>query len=111
MPQSYEDRAESQPEDQYSELFQIQDITTDDIDLEPEKRESKSKVINLSQYGPAYFGQEHARVLSSHLMHSSLPGLTRLEQMFLVALADTVATTSTELDENRDKNYSGKYSH
>ncbi|XP_066885969.1 dmX-like protein 2 isoform X4 [Kogia breviceps] len=107
IPQSYEDHTESQPEDQYSELFQIQDITTDDIDLEPEKRENKSKVINLSQYGPAYFGQEHARVLSSHLMHSSLPGLTRLEQMFLVALADTVATTSTELDENRDKSYSG----
>ncbi|KAJ8777071.1 hypothetical protein J1605_001230 [Eschrichtius robustus] len=108
IPRSYEDHTESQPEDQYSELFQIQDITTDDIDLEPEKRENKSKVINLSQYGPAYFGQEHARVLSSHLMHSSLPGLTRLEQMFLVALADTVATTSTELDENRDKSYSGR---
>ncbi|KAL4837178.1 hypothetical protein H8958_016193 [Nasalis larvatus] len=107
IPQSYEDQTVSQPEDQYSELFQIQDITTDDIDLEPEKRENKSKVINLSQYGPAYFGQEHARVLSSHLMHSSLPGLTRLEQMFLVALADTVATTSTELDESRDKSCSG----
>ncbi|XP_035299494.1 dmX-like protein 2 isoform X4 [Cricetulus griseus] len=106
-PQSYEAHIESQPGDQYSELFQVQEITTDDIDLEPEKRENKSKVINLSQYGPAYFGQEHARVLSSHLMHSSLPGLTRLEQMFLVALADTVATTSTELDENRDK-YSGR---
>uniref|UniRef100_A0A2K6FM07 Dmx like 2 n=1 Tax=Propithecus coquereli TaxID=379532 RepID=A0A2K6FM07_PROCO len=108
IPQSFEDHTEGHPEDQYSELFQIQDITTDDIDLEPEKREHKSKVINLSQYGPAYFGQEHARVLSSHLMHSSLPGLTRLEQMFLVALADTVATTSTELDENRDKSYSGR---
>ncbi|ELK05416.1 DmX-like protein 2 [Pteropus alecto] len=108
IPQSYEDHTKSQSEDQYSELFQVQDITTDDIDLEPEKRENKSKVINLSQYGPAYFGQEHARVLSSHLMHSSLPGLTRLEQMFLVALADTVATTSTELDENRDKSYSGR---
>lgn len=108
VQQSYEDRTKSQPEDQYSELFQIQDITTDDIDFEPEKRENKSKVINLSQYGPAYFGQEHARVLSSHLMHSSLPGLTRLEQMFLVALADTVATTSTELDESRDKTYSGR---
>uniref|UniRef100_A0A452UYQ3 Dmx like 2 n=1 Tax=Ursus maritimus TaxID=29073 RepID=A0A452UYQ3_URSMA len=108
IPQSYEDHTKSEPEDQYSELFQIQDITTDDIDLEPEQRENKSKVINLSQYGPAYFGQEHARVLSSHLMHSSLPGLTRLEQMFLVALADTVATTSTELDENRDKSYSGR---
>ncbi|XP_027696604.1 dmX-like protein 2 isoform X2 [Vombatus ursinus] len=109
ISQDYEDSTKSTKEDQYSDLFQIQAITTDDfIDLEPEKRESKSKVINLSQYGPAYFGQEHASVLSSHLMHSSLPGLTRLEQMFLVALADTVATTSTELDEHRDKSHSGR---
>lgn len=108
IPQGSEDHAKRKTEDQYSDLFQIQPVTTDDfIDFEPEKRESKSKVINLSQYGPTYFGREHASVLSSHLMHSSLPGLTRLEQMFLVALADTVATTSTELDENRDKNYSG----
>ncbi|XP_068954155.1 dmX-like protein 2 isoform X3 [Petaurus breviceps papuanus] len=109
ISQDYEDSTKSTKEDQYSDLFQIQAITTDDfIDLEPEKRESKSKVINLSQYGPSYFGQEHASVLSSHLMHSSLPGLTRLEQMFLVALADTVATTSTELDEHRDKSHSGR---
>ncbi|XP_019389136.1 PREDICTED: dmX-like protein 2 isoform X2 [Crocodylus porosus] len=104
-----EDITKRKPGDQYSDLFQMQSVTTDDfIDFEPEKRESKSKVINLSQYGPTYFGREHASVLSSHLMHSSLPGLTRLEQMFLVALADTVATTSTELDENRDKTYSGR---
>ncbi|ETE63888.1 DmX-like protein 2, partial [Ophiophagus hannah] len=104
-----EHRRKRKTEDQYSDLFQVQQVTTDDfIDFEPERREHKSKVINLSQYGPTYFGQEHASVLSSHLMHSSLPGLTRLEQMFLVALADTVATTSTELDENRDKHYSGR---
>ncbi|XP_074862571.1 dmX-like protein 2 isoform X2 [Carettochelys insculpta] len=109
IPQGSEDHTKRKTEDQYSNLFQIQPVTTDDfIDFEAEKRESKSKVINLSQYGPSYFGQEHASVLSSHLMHSSLPGLTRLEQMFLVALADTVATTSTELDENRDKTYSGR---
>ncbi|KAM8972061.1 dmX-like protein 2 isoform 2-T2 [Pelodytes ibericus] len=95
-------------DDQYSDLFQVQSITTDDfVGFEIEKRESKSKVINLSQYGPTYFGREHASVLSSHLMHSSLPGLTRLEQMFLVALADTVATTSTELGESRNNNYTG----
>ncbi|XP_053318196.1 dmX-like protein 2 [Spea bombifrons] len=99
---------DSKAGDQYSDLFQVQNVTTDDfIGFETEKRESKSKVINLSQYGPTYFGREHASVLSSHLMHSSLPGLTRLEQMFLVALADTVATTSTELGESRDNNYSG----
>ncbi|KAM9311328.1 dmX-like protein 2 [Gastrophryne carolinensis] len=98
---------DSKMDDQYSDLFQVQTVTTDDfIGFETEKRENKSKVINLSQYGPSYFGREHASVLSSHLMHSSLPGLTRLEQMFLVALADTVATTSTELGEGRD-NYSG----
>ncbi|XP_071611297.1 dmX-like protein 2 isoform X3 [Heliangelus exortis] len=109
IPQGSEDQAKRKPEDPYSDLFQIQPVTTDDfIDFEPEKKESKSKVINLSQYGPTHFGREHASVLSSHLMHSSLPGLTRLEQMFLVALADTVAMTSTELDQNRDKNYSGK---
>ncbi|XP_040269913.1 dmX-like protein 2 isoform X4 [Bufo bufo] len=95
-------------DDQYSDLFQVQNVTTDDfIGFEIEKRESRSKVINLSQYGPTYFGREHASVLSSHLMHSSLPGLTRLEQMFLVALAGTVATTSTELGESRDNSYTG----
>ncbi|XP_056428268.1 dmX-like protein 2 isoform X1 [Hyla sarda] len=98
---------DSKTDDQYSDLFQVQNVTTDDfIGFEIERREIRSKVINLSQYGPTYFGREHASVLSSHLMHSSLPGLTRLEQMFLVALADTVATTSTELGESRD-NYTG----
>ncbi|MGH0132212.1 UNVERIFIED_CONTAM: hypothetical protein FKN15_021633 [Acipenser sinensis] len=94
--------------DQYEDLFQVQAVTTDDfVSFATEKRESKSRVINLSQYGLTYFGPEHARVLSSHLMHSSLPGLTRLEQMFLVALADTVATTSTEVGGSREKSCTG----
>ena len=51
------------------------------------------------------------QVLSSHLMHSSLPGLTRLEQMFLVALADTVATTSAEVTSSANQQYTGQYVH
>uniref|UniRef100_A0A9J7WVT0 Dmx-like 2 n=1 Tax=Cyprinus carpio carpio TaxID=630221 RepID=A0A9J7WVT0_CYPCA len=99
---------QKQPEDQYSDLFQVQTVTTDDfVSFAAEKPEKKSRVINLSQYGPTYFGPEHAQVLSSHLMHSSLPGLTRLEQMFLVALADTVATTSAEVAGPTDKQYTG----
>ncbi|XP_046897782.1 dmX-like protein 2 isoform X2 [Hypomesus transpacificus] len=95
-------------ENQYSDLFQVQAVTTDDfVNFATEKVEKKSRVINLSQYGPTYFGPEHAQVLSSHLMHSSLPGLTRLEQMFLVALADTVATTSAEVSSSTDKQYTG----
>ncbi|XP_031162140.1 dmX-like protein 2 isoform X6 [Sander lucioperca] len=95
-------------EDQYADLFQVQTVTTDDfVNFATDKPERKSRVINLSQYGPTYFGPEHAQVLSSHLMHSSLPGLTRLEQMFLVALADTVATTSAEVTSSTDQQYTG----
>ncbi|KAH0619962.1 hypothetical protein JD844_014434 [Phrynosoma platyrhinos] len=80
-PQGPEDHGKRKTEDHYSDLFQVQQVTTDDfIDFEPERREHKSKVINLSQYGPTYFGQEHASVLSSHLMHSSLPGRDTLDE-------------------------------
>ncbi|TKS69607.1 DmX-like protein 2 [Collichthys lucidus] len=100
--------AQKSTEDQYSDLFQVPTVTTDDfVNFATDKPEKKSRVINLSQYGPTYFGPEHAQVLSSHLMHSSLPGLTRLEQMFLVALADTVATTSAEVAGSTDQQYSG----
>uniref|UniRef100_A0A6I8PMC7 Dmx like 2 n=1 Tax=Ornithorhynchus anatinus TaxID=9258 RepID=A0A6I8PMC7_ORNAN len=108
-PRDGERPGEAREPDQYSDLFQMPPVATDDFSaLEPEKREGQSRVINLAQYGPAHFGREHAQLLSSHLVHSSLPGLTRLEQMFLVALADTVATTSTELDENPDKSGPGR---
>uniref|UniRef100_M3ZJ41 Dmx-like 2 n=1 Tax=Xiphophorus maculatus TaxID=8083 RepID=M3ZJ41_XIPMA len=100
------DAAQKSSEDQYADLFQV--ITTDDfVNFATDKPERKSRVINLSQYGPSYFGPEHAQVLSSHLMHSSLPGLTRLEQMFLVALADTIATTSAEVTSSADQQYTG----
>uniref|UniRef100_A0A8C9RST4 Dmx-like 2 n=1 Tax=Scleropages formosus TaxID=113540 RepID=A0A8C9RST4_SCLFO len=107
-PKGPDGEAQKSSEDQYADLFQVQPVTTDDfVSFAAEKREKKSRVINLSQYGPTYFGPEHAQVLSSHLMHSSLPGLTRLEQMFLVALADTVATTSAEVSSTSDKQYTG----
>uniref|UniRef100_A0AAV2LNI5 RAVE complex protein Rav1 C-terminal domain-containing protein n=1 Tax=Knipowitschia caucasica TaxID=637954 RepID=A0AAV2LNI5_KNICA len=102
------DPTQKSSEDQYADLFQMSAVTTDDfVNFASDKPDRKSRVINLSQYGPSYFGPEHAQVLSSHLMHSSLPGLTRLEQMFLVALADTVATTSAEVTGSNDKQYSG----
>lgn len=71
--------------------------------LETDEEDTKPRVIDLSQYSPTYFGPEHAQVLSGHLLHSSLPGLTRMEQMSLMALADTIATTSTDIGESRDR--------
>lgn len=39
-------------------------VTTDDfVNFATDKPEKKSRVINLSQYGPTYFGPEHAQVL------------------------------------------------
>lgn len=66
--------------------------------------------ILILDYSQHYFNTLSfcVQVLSSHLMHSSLPGLTRLEQMFLVALADTVATTSAEVPSSTDQQYTGK---
>ncbi|KAG7489192.1 dmX 1 isoform X1 [Solea senegalensis] len=93
--------------DAYDELFHTPSIA--DLDpLNNNQEETGNKVIDLSQYSPTYFGPEHAQVLSSHLLHSSLPGLTRLEQMSLMALADTIATTSTDLNDSQDKSKGGE---
>ncbi|XP_041643935.1 dmX-like protein 1 isoform X1 [Cheilinus undulatus] len=93
--------------DAYDELFQTPSMA----DLEPldnDQEEAGNKVIDLSQYSPTYFGPEHAQVLSSHLLHSSLPGLTRLEQMSLMALADTIATTSTDFKDSQGTSKGGE---
>ncbi|XP_068279898.1 dmX-like protein 1 isoform X8 [Nyctibius grandis] len=97
------------PNDNYEDLFQNTVISTDElVTFDADEDSSKPKVIDLSQYSPAYFGPEHAQVLSRHLLHSSLPGLTRMEQMSLMALADTIATTSTDIGESRDRNQGGE---
>ncbi|XP_028268952.1 dmX-like protein 1 isoform X2 [Parambassis ranga] len=93
--------------DAYDELFHTPNIVDHDP-LDTDQEEAGNKVIDLSQYSPTYFGPEHAQVLSSHLLHSSLPGLTRMEQMSLMALADTIATTSTDLKDSQGKSKGGE---
>lgn len=91
-------------DENYEDLFQNSSLCTDELTtFEVNEDDKKPKVIDLSQYNPTYFGQEHAQVLSRHLLHSSLPGLTRMEQMLLMALADTIAITSTDIGESRDR--------
>ncbi|XP_075864419.1 dmX-like protein 1 isoform X2 [Microcebus murinus] len=92
----------------YDELFQVSALMTDTHMLETDEENTKPRVIDLSQYSPTYFGPEHAQVLSGHLLHSSLPGLSRMEQMSLMALADTIATTSTDIGESRDRSQGGE---
>ncbi|XP_054997038.1 dmX-like protein 1 isoform X4 [Sorex araneus] len=92
----------------YDDLFQNSSLTTDSYVLETDEEDTKPRVIDLSQCSPTYFGPEHAQVLSGHLLHSSLPGLSRMEQMSLMALADTIATTSTDIGESRDRSQGGE---
>ncbi|KAM5192027.1 dmX-like protein 1 [Mantella aurantiaca] len=93
----------------YDELFQVPTIGSEELTtLESEEENAKPQVIDLSQYSPTYFGPEHSKVLSKHLLHSSLPGMTRIEQMSLMALADTIATTSTDIGESRDRSQGGE---
>ncbi|KAB5567511.1 hypothetical protein PHYPO_G00233610 [Pangasianodon hypophthalmus] len=95
--------------DTYDELFQTSPVSLDDMDLlDGEEEDAKAKVIDLSKYSPTFFGPEHAQVLSSHLLHSSLPGLTRMEQMSLMALADTISSTSTDIGESQGKGQGGE---
>ncbi|XP_019742626.1 dmX-like protein 1 isoform X1 [Hippocampus comes] len=94
--------------DAYDELFHTPSIADLDPLGQDEQEETGNKVIDLSQYSPTYFGPEHAQILSSHLLHSSLPGLTRMEQMSLMALADTIATTSTDLKDSQDHSKGGE---
>ncbi|XP_048835403.1 dmX-like protein 1 isoform X1 [Brienomyrus brachyistius] len=93
--------------DTYNELFQAAAVEADPDLLEGD-REEVAKVIDLSRYGPTFFGLDHAQVLSGHLLYSRLPGLTRMEQMSLMALADTIATTSTDIGESQGKCQGGE---
>ncbi|XP_029115252.1 dmX-like protein 1 isoform X2 [Scleropages formosus] len=101
-------RGSSEQTDTYNELFQDNSVVSELDPLDSDQEDSGPKVIDLSQYGPTFFGPEHTQVLSSHLLHSSLPGLTRMEQMSLMALADTIATTSTDIEESREKHKGGE---
>lgn len=95
--------------DAYDDLFQTSGISTDDVDpFGADEEDGNAKVIDLSKYSPTFFGPEHAQVLSGHLLHSSLPGLTRMEQMSLMALADTIASTSTDIGESQGKGQGGE---
>ena len=42
------------------------------------------------------FGEKHVKLLTEHLARVQLPGLTSLDQMYLVALADVVASIRQE---------------
>ncbi|XP_066271220.1 dmX-like protein 2 [Branchiostoma lanceolatum] len=97
---SVETSADKTDGDAYSTLFEHPDLNVDeDFIAFTAKTKPQPKTISLKQFPPTYFGPEHARILTMHLTHSRLPGLSSLEQMQLLAVADTLAHTRTEFSE------------
>ena len=73
----------------------------DNIDsfLEEDEEDGMARPLTPSRerQGLSSFGPRQARLLSTLLTHSSLPGLSSLDQMHLLAMADTVASCKIDL--------------
>ena len=99
-------------EKEYDDLFQIgvedvdenldnlleMDEDDDAFGSKKSKRKSTSSMAAEKQ-SFSYFGPRQAKALTDLLTHSHLPGLTSLDQMHLLALADTVSTCQLDLAE------------
>ena len=90
--------------EEYNQLFNTEqepesltlDFSVDDEDI---LRGGRRASIAPEKQGLSYFGPRQARLLSKLLTHTQLPGLTSLDQMHLLALADTVASCNLDLAE------------
>ena len=71
-------------------------VIEDEESLRPRQRRMS---VSTEKQSLSYFGPRQARVLSKLLTHSQLPGLTSLDQMHLMALADTVASCNVDIAE------------
>ena len=54
-----------------------------------------------TQVSDNYFGPAQSRILTRHLTHIHLPGLSSLDQMYLLALGDTVANTHLDFSDKQ----------
>ncbi|KAJ8305006.1 hypothetical protein KUTeg_018589 [Tegillarca granosa] len=89
----------------YTELFDIGNVRDEELDLNvfsssAESRSSQRQRMPSSStapyQNPNHFDARLSHLLMKHLTHAQLPGLSSLDQMYLLALADTVAKTKTD---------------
>ncbi|XP_022913173.2 dmX-like protein 2 isoform X2 [Onthophagus taurus] len=85
----------------YNELFDTT-LSMDeplDISLEDQDTTRLERRPSERNLGVGHFTPRQGRILSRLLTHTHLPGLSSLDQMHLLALADTVSTCNTDLAE------------
>ncbi|XP_050731976.1 dmX-like protein 2 isoform X2 [Eriocheir sinensis] len=97
-------------EDAYAELFGGPTLGGDDDDLTLEEEEEmaagggRRKSLSHESKGITFFGPRQAQILATLLTHTHLPGLSSLDQMHLLALADTVASCNVDFADRFDIN-------
>lgn len=100
--QADKEKAVTQEEEKnYNELFDSNITMEESLDTLLEDKEISRMDRRQSErnIGVTHFTPKQGRILSRLLTHMHLPGLSSLDQMHLLALADTVSTCNTDLAE------------
>lgn len=91
---------------EYNDLFDSNIGNEDNLDdlLDEDENERSQRFDNRRASIPdrqslSHFGPRQGQLISRLLTHTHLPGLSSLDQMHLLALADTVATCNTDFAE------------
>lgn len=91
----------------YKDLFQTNVFDDEELDtnvlsssVDDKPRLMRSVSSSGMAVNPYHFSTSQAQLLGKHLTHMHLPGLSGQDQMYLLALADTVAQTKSDFAES-----------
>ncbi|KAM7285267.1 dmX-like protein 2 [Ixodes scapularis] len=101
--------ASPQEQHDYSTLFESapkKDKSLEDFlqeeDAQPKAKPLRDRHKSAPDKNPNHFGMRQARLLTQLLTHCHLPGLSSVDQMHLLALADTIASFHATLADRFD---------
>ena len=80
---------------------ELDDPFDDEGSMSTHHRSYRRRHSSQTQVSDNYFGPSQARVLARYLTHIHLPGLSSLDQMYLLALGDTVANTYLDFSDKQ----------
>lgn len=87
----------------YDELFDLnfgdEENLDELLDNDSEQRIRDRRISIHDKPNLSHFGQRQGQLLSRLLTHTHLPGLSSLDQMHLLALADTVSNCNTDFSD------------
>ena len=73
----------------------LDDLLEEEDEVGSPRRHDRRPSSSSEKSSLSHFGPRQGRLLSRLLTHTHLPGLSSLDQMHLLALADTVSTCNT----------------